>query len=117
MPRPFKPSPETAMTKPKILVSRAVFADVIARLEQHFEVEHNQADEVWSKEQLARKLRDKVGAFTTGGERIDGDLMAAAPLLQICANMAVGYNKFGLPAMTARKVLGTNTPDKLTATT
>ena len=31
--------------------------------------------------------------------------------------MAVGYNNFDLPAMTARKVLGTNTPDVLTETT
>jgi glyoxylate/hydroxypyruvate/2-ketogluconate reductase len=105
------------MNKHRILVTRAVFPEVIARLEQHFDVEHNQADEPWSKQQLADKLRDKVGAFTTGGERIDVDALAAAPLLKICANMAVGYNNFDLPAMTARKVLGTNTPDVLTETT
>ncbi|HXD39120.1 MAG TPA: D-glycerate dehydrogenase [Ramlibacter sp.] len=105
------------MNKPKILVSRAVFPEVIAQLEQHFEVEHNQGDEAWSKEQFAQKLRDKAGAFTTGGERIDDQALANAPHLKICANMAVGYNNFDLPAMTARKVLGTNTPDVLTETT
>ena len=105
------------MSKPKILVARAVFPEIIALLEQHFDVEHNQADEPWSKQQLAEKLKDKVGAFTTGGERIDADALAAAPLLKICANMAVGYNNFDVPAMTARKVLGTNTPDVLTETT
>ena len=31
--------------------------------------------------------------------------------------MAVGYNNFDVPAMTARGVLGTNTPDVLTETT
>jgi len=105
------------MSKPRVLVTRAVFPEVIARLEQYFEVEHNQADEAWSKQQLADKLRDKVGAFTTGGERIDAEVLAAAPQLKICANMAVGYNNFDVPAMTARKVLGTNTPDVLTETT
>jgi gluconate 2-dehydrogenase len=105
------------MNKPKILVSRAVFPEVIARLEQHFEVEHNQGDEAWSREQFAEKLRDKAGVFTTGGERIDDQVLASAPQLKICANMAVGYNNFDLPAMTARKVLGTNTPDVLTETT
>jgi len=105
------------MSKPRILVTRAVFPEVIARLEQHFEVEHNQADEAWSKQQLAEKLQDKVGAFTTGGERIDAETLAGAPHLKICANMAVGYNNFDVPAMTARKVLGTNTPDVLTETT
>ena len=105
------------MTKPRILVARAVFPEVIARLEQHFEVAHNQADEAWSQEQLAEKLRDRVGVFTTGSERVDEQLLAAAPELKICANMAVGYNNFDLAAMTARKVLATNAPDVLTETT
>lgn len=105
------------MHKPKILVARAIFPEVIARLEQHFDVELNQADESWSRQQLAQKLADKVGAFTTGGDRIDAQLLAAAPQLKICANMAVGYNNFDLAAMTQRRVLGTNTPDVLTETT
>ncbi len=105
------------MRKPKILVSRAIFPEVIARLQQHFEVESNQADEAWIKAQLAEKLDDKQGALTTGGERIDAELLAACPQLKICANMAVGYNNFDLDAMTARGVLGTNAPDVLTETT
>jgi lactate dehydrogenase-like 2-hydroxyacid dehydrogenase len=44
-------------------------------------------------------------------------VLAACPALKICANMAVGYNNFDVPAMTARGVLGTNTPDVLTETT
>ena len=103
--------------KPKILVARAVFPEVIARLAQHFEVESNQTDETWSKAQLTDKLRDKAGAFTTGTDRIDAEVLAACPQLKICANMAVGYNNFDLDAMTARGVLGTNTPDVLTETT
>jgi glyoxylate/hydroxypyruvate/2-ketogluconate reductase len=105
------------MKKARILVTRAVFPEIIQQLEQYFEVEHNQADEAWSKQQIADKLRDKVGAFTTGGDRIDAEVLAAAPQLKICANMAVGYNNFDLAAMTARKVLATNTPDVLTETT
>jgi gluconate 2-dehydrogenase len=105
------------MTKPRILVARAVFPEVIDKLEQHFEVEHNQGDEPWSREQFAQKLRDKVGVFTTGSERVDEQLLTAAPKLKICANMAVGYNNFDVPAMTARKVLATNAPDVLTETT
>jgi gluconate 2-dehydrogenase len=105
------------MNKPKILVARAIFPETIARLEQHFDVEHNQADTPWSKQQLAQKLADKVGAFTTGSERIDAEVLAAAPQLRICANMAVGYNNFDVDAMTARGVLATNAPDVLTETT
>ena len=105
------------MSKPKILVARAVFAEVIEQLEQHFDVESNQAGETWSRTELTRRLHDKDGAFTTGGDRIDAELLAACPRLKICANMAVGYNNFDIAAMTAAGVLATNTPDVLNETT
>ena len=105
------------MSKPKILVARAVFPAIIELLEQHFEVEANQADETWSKAELAERLRDKDGAFTTGSDRIDVEVLAGCPKLKICANMAVGYNNFDIDAMTAAGVLATNAPDVLTETT
>ena len=105
------------MNKPKILVARAVFPQIIELLNQHFEVEANQADETWSKAQLAERLRDKDGAFTTGSDRIDAEVLAVCPKLKICANMAVGYNNFDIDAMTAAGVLATNAPDVLTETT
>jgi gluconate 2-dehydrogenase len=105
------------MSKPKILVARAIFPETIERLSQHFEVESNPSDESWSKEQLIAKLQGKQGAFTTGSERIDGALLDACPDLKICANMAVGYNNFDVDAMAAHGVLGTNAPDVLTETT
>jgi gluconate 2-dehydrogenase len=105
------------MSKPKILVARAIFPETIERLSQHFEVESNQSDESWSKEQLIAKLQGKQGAFTTGSERIDAAVLDACPGLKICANMAVGYNNFDVDAMAVHGVLGTNAPDVLTETT
>ena len=105
------------MTKPKILIARAVFPEVIARLEQWADVTANQADETWSKAELTARLQGQQGVFTTGGDRIDAEVLAACPDLKICANMAVGYNNFDLDAMTAAGVLGTNAPDVLTETT
>lgn len=105
------------MSKPKILVARAIFPEIITYLQQHFEVYSNQADETWSKAQLIEKLKGMDGAFTTGGDRIDAEVLAACPALKICANMTVGYNNFDLDAMTAAGVLATNSPDVLTETT
>ncbi len=105
------------MSQPKILVARAVFPEIIERLSQHFEVESNQADAAWSKADLIQRLQDKQGAFTTGTDRIDAEVLAACPDLKICANMAVGYNNFDIDAMTAAGVLATNAPDVLTETT
>ena len=103
--------------KPRILVARAVFADVIDRLREHFDVETNDADDVWPKAELTRRLHGKVGAFTTGSERIDAEVLDANPQLRAVCNMAVGYNNFDVDACTARGVLCTNTPDVLTEST
>ena len=103
--------------KPRILVTRAIFPQVIERLSDHFEVEANPTDELWDRAELLRRLQGKVGVFTTGVERIDAALLAQCPDLKICANMTVGYNNFDLDAMTAAGVLGTNAPDVLTETT
>ncbi len=105
------------MTKPHILVARAIFPETLARLAQRFEVEANPDDAIWTKAQLIERLQGKVGAFTTGSERVDAEVLAACPQLRIVANMAVGYNNFDVDAMTAAGVLGTNAPDVLTETT
>lgn len=103
--------------KPRILISRAIFPQVVNKLASHFDVESNQADELWSPQDIARRLQGKQGALTTGSERVDAALLAQCPGLKICANMAVGYNNFDLPAMTAAGVLATNAPGVLTETT
>ncbi|GBU15364.1 D-glycerate dehydrogenase [Polaromonas sp.] len=105
------------MSHPKILVARAIFPEVLARLGRYFEVEANQQDHLWSKAQWIAHLKDKEGVFTMGTEPIDAEVLALAPQLKICANMTVGYNNFDLAAMTAAGVLGTNAPDVLTETT
>ena len=105
------------MTKLKVLVARGIFPEITAKLAEHFEVVSNPFDEVWSKAQLIEKLQGCHGVFTSGSERIDAEVLAACPALKICANMAVGYNNFDVPAMTAAGVQATNAPDVLTETT
>lgn len=105
------------MNKPKILVARAIFPEITARLQQHFDVTSNLTDELWSKSQLIAQLQGKQGVFTAAREPIDADVLAACPDLKICASMAVGYNNFDIDAMTRAGVLATNAPDVLTETT
>ena len=105
------------MSKPAVLVARAVFPETLSRLARHFEVEANEDDTVYTRAQLIERLQGKAGAFTTGSERIDAGVLAACPGLRVVANMAVGFNNFDVPACTAAGVLCTNTPDVLTETT
>lgn len=107
----------TTSPRPRVLVTRAVPDAVIAALAQHFEVEANPGDAVFTPAELAARLADKDGAFITGTERIDAALLDACPRLKVVATMSVGYNHIDVPACTARGVLVTNTPDVLTEST
>jgi gluconate 2-dehydrogenase len=101
----------------KVLVTRAVFPEVLDRLSGYFEVEFNPDDQVWTRSQLVERLQGKAGAFITGSERVDAELLAACPDLRAVCTMAVGYNNIDVEACTARGVWVTNTPDVLTETT
>ncbi len=103
--------------KPSILVARAIFPEVLAQLREVFEVDYTETDGIFTPAELTRRLQGKVGALTTGSERIDAALLQANPQLKIVANMAVGFNNFDVHAMTAAGVQATNTPDVLTETT
>ena len=107
----------TSKPQPRVLVTRAIFPDVLAHLSAHCEVESNQDDTLWGPAELVSRLQGKAGVLTTSSETISADLLRQCPDLRIVANMAVGYNNFDLPAMTQAGVLGTNTPDVLTEST
>jgi glyoxylate/hydroxypyruvate/2-ketogluconate reductase len=100
-----------------ILVCRRIFDDVLARLREHFEVESNDTDEVWSRDELIRRLQGKDGVYVTGTQAIDAALIAACPRLRAVCSLAVGYNNIDVAACTARGVAVSNAPGVLTETT
>lgn len=103
--------------KPKIIVPRPIFEEVLVRLREHFEVTDNQADALWTKSSWIQALSQHEGAITTGADPVDAEVLAACPQLKAVANMIVGFNNFDVPAMTAQGVQASNTPDVLTETT
>ena len=103
--------------KPKVLVARAIFPDLLAKLEDSFEVRSNQADQVFTAEELQKELSSAAGALVTGSERIDATALVNANNLKIVANISVGYNNFDVAAITAAGVMASNTPDVLTDST
>ena len=103
--------------KASVLVCRAMFADIVDRLRQHFEVETNDADVVWPQAELIARLQGKAGLLMTGTQHIDNALLDACPGLRAVCSMAVGYNTIDVPACTAHRVLVSNAPDVLTETT
>ncbi|RJF95022.1 2-hydroxyacid dehydrogenase [Noviherbaspirillum saxi] len=105
------------MTKPRILVTRAVFPDVVERLAQHFDVEANPNDDIYSKDELVGKLQGKDAVFTTPSSSMTAEVIAACPSLKAICNMAVGFNNIDIAAATRAGIVVTNTPDVLNETT
>jgi gluconate 2-dehydrogenase len=103
--------------KPKVLVTREVFDEVLEYLSQFFEVTSNQSDIPFDSETLASKLSDKQGAMITLTDRIDPALLARCPNLKAVCNIAVGYNNIDLEACRKARVMATNTPGVLDDTT
>ena len=61
------------------------------------------------------KIASKIRAIAGGGESaVSGNLIAQLPALEMVSVFGVGYDKYDLPALRARKVPLTNTPDVLT---
>ncbi len=104
-------------SKPRVLVARTIFPDIIEALQKHFDVQAHEDPAPMKPDALRAAMQGKRGAFVTGTERIDAALLNACPDLRAVCNMVVGTNHVDIDACTARGILVTNTPDVLTDTT
>jgi len=103
--------------RPSILICRRVFPETVARLREHFDVESNDADDVWTRDEMIARLQGKAGVFVTGTQPIDAALLDACPGLRAVCSLAVGYNNIDVAACTAHGVAVSNAPGVLTETT
>jgi gluconate 2-dehydrogenase len=103
--------------KPAVLVCRRVFPEILERLGRHFEVEANQDDVEWTRDEHIARLQGKAGAFITSTNPVDRTVLGRCPELRAVCSMSVGYNNVDLAACTEHGVLVSNAPDVLTETT
>ncbi len=100
--------------KPKILVTREVFDETVDFLKSRFEVESNQADRLYARDELIARLQGKDAVQTSSSDRIDAELLDKCPGIKAVCNTAVGYNNIDVDACTRHGVMVTNTPGVLT---
>lgn len=81
------------------------------------DVEQNTEDRPPTRAELIAGLRGKQALLCLLTEKVDAELLDAAPDLRIVANLAVGYDNVDVAAAAARGVVVTNTPDVLTEAT
>jgi glyoxylate reductase len=87
---------------------------VLALLEAQHSVDVYQGPGAIPRDELIRRVGDKDALICVLTDRIDGELLDAAPALKIVANIAVGYDNIDVPAAVRRGIIATNTPDVLT---
>jgi glyoxylate reductase len=101
----------------RVFVSRRLTGDALGRLTAAHQVE------VWpgalppSPEQLRERVADVEGFLCLLTDRIDAELLDAAPSLKVIANYAVGTDNIDLEACAARGIAVGCTPGVLTDAT
>ena len=105
------------MTKPKVYVTRQIAQEALDMITQDTEME------VWPEELpppyevLLEKVKNIDGLLSLLTDKIDANLMNAAPKLKVISNMAVGYDNINVPEATSRGIVVGYTPGVLTETT
>jgi glyoxylate reductase len=105
------------MPKAKVFATRPLFPAAQQILNASCDVEYWTQAERISKEELLRRVKEKDGLVCLLTEKVNDELLRAAPKLRIAANVAVGFDNIDLPACTKRGVVATNTPGVLDETT
>lgn len=99
--------------KPKILISRQVFPEVIDFLKSDFDIDYNAGDDIFAPEALRAHAAGCAGVMCMIGDRIDAAFFDACPSVKVVSNVAVGYNNIDAVEAAKRRVMVTNTPGVL----
>ncbi|HUU51060.1 MAG TPA: D-glycerate dehydrogenase [Nitrospinota bacterium] len=101
----------------KILISQKIPKEAVEIARNNFEVDYNEDENPLPPEELKKRLKDKNGIVCLLTDIMNGEVMDAAPNLEVISNVAVGYDNIDVNAATERKIAVTNTPGVLTDTT
>ena len=103
--------------KPKVRVTRKLLPEALSYLGENVEVEGGTDARGFSPRELKERIGDKEGLLSLLVDRIDGEVIRAAPKLRMIANCAVGVDNIDLAAARERGILVSNTPGVLTEAT
>ncbi|MFO7166725.1 MAG: D-glycerate dehydrogenase [Chloroflexota bacterium] len=106
------------MKKPRVYITRRIPQPALEIIAAACDYDQWDVEEQpVPRDVLLRSVSEVDGLFALLTDRLDAELLDAAPRLRVIANMAVGYDNADVPALTRRGVLLTNTPGVLTDTT
>jgi glyoxylate reductase len=101
---------------PKVLSTRPLFPEARKILDANCDIEYWIAPDR-ARAELLRRVAEKEGLICLLTEKVNQELLDAAPNLRVAATVSVGYDNIDVAACTRRKVVATNTPGVLDDTT
>lgn len=105
------------MPKPKVYATHPLFEEARKLLDTNCDVQYWCEAERPSREEVLRRVKDREGLICLLTEKVNDELLRAAPKLRIVSNVAVGFDNIDVDACTRRGVVATNTPGVLDETT
>lgn len=100
----------------QVYVTRTIPNEYIERIREIAEVDVWQGDSPVPREVLLERVVGIDGLFSMLTDRIDAELLDAAPRLEVVSQMSVGVDNIDVEACRARGVRVGHTPDVLTGT-
>ena len=98
----------------KVLLTRQIPEAPLRRLKERFEVDHYDKGTAIPRKLLLSRLKDADALLCLLTEKVDGELLKAAPRLRMVSSFSVGLDHIDLAACTARGIPVTHTPGVLT---
>ena len=105
------------MARPKVFATHRLFEPARKILKESCDVEFWDKTERPPRGELLSRLKESDGLICLLTERVNEELLSAAPKLRIAANVAVGFDNIDVAACTKLGVAATNTPGVLDETT
>jgi len=103
------------MAKPKVYVTRIIPEPGLSMLKECCDVEvHNSKEWPPSRQELIEKVRDKDALLCLLTDKIDAEVMDAAPKLKVISTYSVGFDHIDVAEATKRGIYVTHTPGVLT---
>lgn len=106
------------MTKPYVFITRKLSEDVIVSLRDSVDVKMWPEEErAVPREVLLEEVKKADAIITMLSDKVDAELIDAAPNLKVIANLAVGFDNIDVTYANHKGIIVCNTPDVLTDTT
>ncbi|MBA2665443.1 MAG: D-glycerate dehydrogenase [Trueperaceae bacterium] len=100
-----------------VFLTRALPPEPMAALRESVDLHVNPHDRTPTRAELLAGVHGCDALLSLVTDRIDAEVMDAAPTLRVISNYAVGYDNVDVAAASARGIPVTNTPDVLTHST